>query len=209
MTTTSTNGRVPRKSLATQIDRLDLILDGFADGLNEAVAAAVQATVRDAVEATLRELLTNAELLRRLKPVAIPVRPSVAGRLWRGLVSAAKGCWDQAVALVSRVRNQVSRSATELAAGGRALSVQARRGMTAFGRRVWLAAVMTAVMAARFRKPLVIALGVGVSIGLGCYFAGPLVASMTSGMAGFVGSLAACAVKRLRQLAGRIELLDG
>jgi hypothetical protein len=39
--TTVVNGKAERKSLAQQIDRLDLILDGLADGLNEAVADAV------------------------------------------------------------------------------------------------------------------------------------------------------------------------
>jgi hypothetical protein len=34
MTTTTTNGRT-RKSLAEQIDRLDAILDGLADALND------------------------------------------------------------------------------------------------------------------------------------------------------------------------------
>ena len=34
MSTTTTNGRV-RKSLAEQIDRLDSILDGLADNLND------------------------------------------------------------------------------------------------------------------------------------------------------------------------------
>ena len=46
MTTTTTNGRV-RKSLAEQIDRLDQILDGLANGLNEAVAMVVREAVGD------------------------------------------------------------------------------------------------------------------------------------------------------------------
>ena len=51
MTTTTNvnaNGRI-RKSLAEQLDRLDLILDGLADGLNEAVATAVKEAVGVAV----------------------------------------------------------------------------------------------------------------------------------------------------------------
>ena len=52
MTMTTTNGR---KSLASQIDRLDTILDGLADGLNEAVASAV----KDAITIAVRETVAN------------------------------------------------------------------------------------------------------------------------------------------------------
>src|SRR5262249_1696240 len=37
---TTTNGTAEKKSLQSQLDRFDRILDGLADGLNEAVAAA-------------------------------------------------------------------------------------------------------------------------------------------------------------------------
>src|SRR5271157_422231 len=75
MTTTlnssvSTNGR-SRKSLADQIDRLDQILDGLADGLNEAVADAVKqavaVAVQEAVRGILTEVLTNPDLLAKLR----------------------------------------------------------------------------------------------------------------------------------------------
>src|SRR5437660_1121392 len=102
MTTTSTNGRGERKSLAGQLDRLDGILDGLADGLNEAVAQAVKEVVSAAVEAAVREVLTNAELQRRLRPepAAGPGRTRwTAGVLCRGVVSAAKQCWGRAAAM--------------------------------------------------------------------------------------------------------------
>ena len=75
MTTTlnpsvNTNGR-SRKSLADQIDRLDQILDGLADGLNEAVASAVKqavaVAVQEAVRGILAEVLTNPDLLAKLR----------------------------------------------------------------------------------------------------------------------------------------------
>ena len=73
MTTTtnpSTNGS-PRKNLAAQLDRLDQILDGLADGLNEAVASAVKqavsVAVQEAVRGILAEVLTNADLLAKLR----------------------------------------------------------------------------------------------------------------------------------------------
>jgi hypothetical protein len=54
------NGRVARPSLGDQLDRLDGILNGLADALNQSVTSAVSVTVgnavREAVEAATREL---------------------------------------------------------------------------------------------------------------------------------------------------------
>src|ERR1700688_1844887 len=65
-----TNGST-RKNLASQLDRLDGILDGLADGLNEAVASAVQqavaVAVQEAVRGILTEVLTNPDLLAKLR----------------------------------------------------------------------------------------------------------------------------------------------
>jgi hypothetical protein len=52
----------------------------------------------------------------------------------------------------------------------------------------------------QMRKPLVVAVGVGTVIGVGCYCAGPLVASTVSGLAGFTGALVASTVHALRQM---------
>src|SRR5262245_34173553 len=62
------HARLPRKTLSSQIDRLDGILDGLAEALNGAVADAVRdavgEAVREAVEATIREVLASPALLR-------------------------------------------------------------------------------------------------------------------------------------------------
>src|SRR6516162_10465102 len=83
-TNTTTNGR-RRPTLSEQIDRLDRTLDGLAEALNEAVADAVKAAVgaaaREAVQATLAEILTNPEVLAALRacaaPPPLPVTPPV------------------------------------------------------------------------------------------------------------------------------------
>jgi transposase InsO family protein len=54
MTTTTTNGQV-RKTLASQLDRLDSILDGLSDALNGAVATAVEGAVERAVKQAVGE----------------------------------------------------------------------------------------------------------------------------------------------------------
>src|SRR5262245_33074764 len=67
MTGPAANGR-QQKTLSHQLDRLDAILDGLAEALNESVAAAVRdavaAAVREAVEVALKEVLSRPELLR-------------------------------------------------------------------------------------------------------------------------------------------------
>src|SRR5262249_11582887 len=79
-TATTTNG--VRKTLASQIDRLDSILDGLSENLNQAGADAVQGAVelavrqavKEAMQAILTEVLTNADLLAGLRAV-LPAAP--------------------------------------------------------------------------------------------------------------------------------------
>ena len=80
--TIPTNGSM-RKTLASQLDRMDQMLDGLSEGLNEAVAAAVQAAVgqavRAAVQQALAEVLANPELRQRLAngdDLAAPAAPA-------------------------------------------------------------------------------------------------------------------------------------
>ena len=60
-----------RKTLASQLDRLDSILDGLSEGLSDAVASAVREAVglavQEAVQAVLTELLTNPLLREQLQ----------------------------------------------------------------------------------------------------------------------------------------------
>ena len=91
MSTTLTNGR-QRKSLAEQIERLDSILDGLSDGLNETIVCAV----KEAVRVVLAEVLTNPELLARLhpvQPIAAPEPPQPSrwlARAWGGARSVLR-----------------------------------------------------------------------------------------------------------------------
>src|SRR6516162_5838069 len=68
--TLETNGQ-SRKTLASQLDRLDSILDGLSEGLNQAVGQAVREAVglavQEAVQAVLTELLTNPALREQLQ----------------------------------------------------------------------------------------------------------------------------------------------
>ena len=87
---TTSNGQ-PRKTLASQLDRLDGILDGLDAALAGAVQDAVEQAVKQAVQAVLTEVLTNRELQEQLQQAAqhAPSRdethgkPSLLQRLWQ------------------------------------------------------------------------------------------------------------------------------
>jgi hypothetical protein len=202
MTTSSTNGRAQRKSLAEQIDRLDAILDGLADGLNEAVATAVKEAVGRAVEAALTELLASNELQRRLRAEQAK-RPGKVGRvvgaLGRCLLCVAQGCWNRIATTAAVCREKATKALVAVAERRKVIVSRVRGSLGAVGRRLWLGAVTGAALARHFGKPLLVALAVGTVLGLGCYLAGPAVASAVSGLAGFAGSLLTGGLSRLRQ----------
>jgi hypothetical protein len=207
--TMTTNGRPQRKSLAGQLDRLDHILDGFADGLNEAVAAAVKDAAVVAVEAAVRELLASAELQKRLncEPVSRPSLLRTAAKLLSsGLSRAATAFWGWVTQVAELGRNKASEAMSQLQQGRQVLVSRARRGMTAFARRVWLGGIMAVMLARRFRRPILIALASGTVIGVGCYLAGPMVASTVSGLAAFAGSLTGSMLGRVRRILRRAAM---
>jgi hypothetical protein len=198
MSTTSANGRAQRKSLAEQIDRLDAILDGFADNLNAVVVQAVKEAVSLAVEAALTEVLTNAELQQRLHPQPAKAGNSTLSWLWGGLVGKVKGVCSWLANVIGRGREKMADAAAVVGEGGKVLVHSVRCGLSAFAHWIWFTGVVTWSLVRHFRKPLLVALVSGLVIGLGCYLAGPAVSSMVSGLAGFIASLAASALGRLR-----------
>jgi hypothetical protein len=211
--TTTTNGRA-RKSLAEQIDRLDAILDGLADNLNAAVTDAVAGAVKEAVtvavqeavHAAVLEVLTNAELRRRLTPPQAPTsRPSapvvvcLAGavrRCWGWLTDA----WDTVKTAARTVCSKAMEAVRRCVADGRAKLQEAREQVSKKARTGWMLAIALAALAKRFRKQLLVALIVGVLVGVVCYVGGREIASVGCGLAGFVCSLATGAVNRLRRM---------
>jgi hypothetical protein len=211
MNPTTTNGPA-RKSLASQLDRLDAILDTLSEGLNEAVATAVEQAVTGAVQAAVVEVLTNPTLQLRLREgleIDRPANPllKAAKRVWGWLkagvaaacttmagwarkaytrtVGAATGCTE---GVVSKITHACRRTRTALKAG-------------------WRRTLLALTLAGRMRKALLAALAAGLTVGLGCYYAGPVVSSLVSGVAGFAGSLAAGATRALRGMLG--ERLGG
>src|SRR6516162_9745159 len=106
MTKTMEMIRPTRKTLASQLDRLDSILDGLSEGLTDAVSSAVREAVglavQEAVQAVLTELLTNPALREQLqRPAAAqPATPD-------GPASKNGGGKSRLAALCGRVRNKL------------------------------------------------------------------------------------------------------
>jgi hypothetical protein len=201
MTMTLDNG--VRKTLASQIDRLDSILDGLAENLNEAMATAVAdgvkeavtVAVQEAVHAALVEILSNAEVRKRLS-VQAPVLARFAEKArscWCWLAGTAKAVWSKAVATATAAGGKVQAKVRSLVTATGAKVFQAPRQVIRCARTGWMLMTTLASLARRFRTQLLVALAVGVLVGVVCYFAGREVASAVCGLAAEV-------VSRLRKL---------
>jgi hypothetical protein len=209
MATTTLNAGA-RKTLASQLDRLDTILDGLADNLNEAVAVAaadcmkeiVNVAVQEAVHAALVEVLSNAELRKRLANPADgqPTAIRLVRSCWAWVVGTAKEIWNKIVAVTYMAGDRLKEKGGPLVAAAGAKARQAGKEIARRARGGWMLVAALAALAKRFRTQLLVALGIGVLVGAVCYFAGREVASLGCGLAGFAGSLASGAVNRLRRI---------
>ena len=191
-TATTTNG--VRKTLASQIDRLDSILDGLSENLNQAVADAVQGAVglavrqavgqavKEAVQAVLAEVLTNADLLAAVRGI-VPVTPSP----------------DVTIDPPEPPRGLFRRASDGVKAGLGAAA-------TACGYVVGQAAGVKAVARAgwgltkKFKGRVLAACGVGVAAGALALWAAPWLGVLSASVAGFFSTLAVSARNALRGL---------
>src|SRR5579884_1627454 len=177
-----------RKSLASQIDRLDSMLDGLSDGLTEAVADAVKIAVtgaaKEAMQAAIVEILTNPEILAKMNASRPqPIQPAINSKPAGPTMKERFGQFCQ------NIRTDLANLRTIVVNRGRQL-----RGW-AFG--VWkgLVSRLSALweksrVLGRYKRPLVIAAGVGTAVAIGAWFAGPQLSAILSGVGGFVGTLA-------------------
>src|SRR5262245_15546806 len=193
MTTTTTNGSV-RKTLASQLDRLDGILDALSDGLNQAVATAVEGAVeravrlavgqavKEAVQAVLTEVLTNADLLASLRAV-LPSAPSPA---------APSDPPERPKGLFRRACDGIKAG---LAAAGTACAavVGQAAGIKTVIRTGWQ-------LAKKFKGRLLAASAVGVAAGAVTLWAAPWLGVVGASVAGFFTTLAVSARNALRRL---------
>jgi hypothetical protein len=186
--TTATNGQV-RKTLASQIDRLDSILDGLSDNLNEAVATAVELAVRqavgqavkEAVQTVMVEIMTNADLLATLRAVL----PSAPAGNTTAPPERPKGLF----------RRACDKAKAGLAVAGTACAAVAGQaaGVKAVARAGWQ-------LARKFKGRVLAACGVGLAAGAVTLWAAPWLGVAAASVVGFCGTLAVKARNALRGL---------
>jgi hypothetical protein len=180
--TTTTNGRAARPTLATQIDRLDRLLDGLSENLTEAVADAVKAAVVQAVQTVLTEVLTNPAVLAKLRDALPPVPPPkatvVSGPRLRERL-AQVWAW-----LGAKVRAAVGACQGGLNRLGAAVAHQCKRARGAV-QATWLRLRVLR----HFRGQLLLALALGVAGGVAAYLAAPWLAALLGGVAGFMTAI--------------------
>jgi hypothetical protein len=221
--TTNTNSRPSRPSLAAQIQRLEDILARLPESLAQTVGEAVHDAVGKAVELAVREVLTNADVLHTLQaqmaPAAEPAMSAPNSSLTKSLGQAWQRTRDNAAWAGAKVGEQAA------AVGGWLSRACARVGGCLQTGWAWAkgvcgraAAGMAVVcnmlpallmMLWAYRKPVLVALTVGAVVGLGCYFAGPLISALFSGLLAFVGALVVNLVRRLRQVMEAVRVPGG
>jgi hypothetical protein len=191
-----TNGQI-RKNLASQLDRLDSILDGLADGLGEAVVTAVREAVglavQEAVRAVLTEILTNPELIDKL----------------RGRVAAPAQVLEAAVAPTPAepLRTRLVRGLGRLwhGVGSGLRTVCQTCGNTLCKARARVAAAWTRLQGVRrFQSQFLIALTIGTLWGVTAYCAAPWLAAAASGVGGFATTVLVQAGLWLRRRRGTV-----
>jgi hypothetical protein len=196
MTTTTTNGQA-RKTLASQLDRLDSILDGLADALNGAVATAVEGAVeravkqavgeavRETLQAVIAEVVSNPDLLAAARTLLapgstadVPASPPEPPERPRGLFRRACDKVQAGVAAAG--------SACAAVAGQAA-------GVNAVARGGWR-------LAKQFRGRVLAACGVGLAAGAATLLAAPWLGVAAASVMGFFSTLAVAARNALRGL---------
>jgi hypothetical protein len=164
MTATMTNGPAKRRQLADELDRLDNIIEGLANGLPEAVASATREGARQAVRDVIVELVSNPELRGLIAGLAPPRVVEAAPAVPPEAAAPRPGFWARA------------KSAAATAVG---------RCRAAVATATATAKTLSAVMP--LRKVILAGAGVGLVVGLVAY-------ACPHGLAAAVGGLgAACA----------------
>ena len=190
MTSPYTNGR-KRPSLSEQINRLDGILDGLSDGLNDAVADAVKAAVglavKEAVQTVLKELLTNPAIVAKLHPPGVPLAAEPL---------AAPAPARKATTLSQRLSNGWRRVRGYAAEVGESCH-EAMQRLRTYASELWHNAIgpVTALWTHReilwhFKGQILTALAIGLLMAVLACYAEPWINTVTSGIGGFVTTLA-------------------
>jgi hypothetical protein len=197
MMTTTTNGQI-RKTLASQLDRLDSILDGLSDALNEAVASAVEGAVeravkqavgeavRETLQAVIAEVVSNPDLLAAARTLLAPGTPAEV------LPDSPTTPPERPKGLFRRACDKAKAGLGVAATACAAVAGQAA-GVKAVARGAW-------GLARKFKGRLLAAGGVGLAAGAVTLFGAPWLGVAAASVVGFCGTLAVKARNALRGL---------
>jgi superoxide dismutase len=193
MTNVNTNGQT-RKTLASQLDRLDTILDTLDQGLQEAVASAVQeavsVAVHEAIQSLLKEVLTNPEVLSQVR--ALLIAPTITKQVPQSTTSSSE--------LKAAVRERFGNLWRSIKARIQSAKQACGNGWLRINQ--WTSKLLLRCRVfSQFKRQLLCSMGVGLLAGVGAYFAGPYVAAAAGWLSGFattIGVQLAVAWKRLK-----------
>ncbi|MBA4192138.1 MAG: hypothetical protein C0467_29525 [Planctomycetaceae bacterium] len=201
MATATLNGKPQRKQLGDQLDRLDSIIDALAEGLPGAVADACRDGARLAVKDAIIEIISNPELRALLSPPpasapSVPVSPPEPKPMpepkpgfWKRFTSKAKAASNAVVGAALKAKNSV-----------------VDRCKTA---RDTIVAVGTAAGEAMPTKQIsLVALGVGVVVGVACLVVPQTVAAVVGAVGAAATAVSVQVGGWLKRAAGRFGLVS-
>ena len=173
-----------RPSLNDQIHRLDRILDGLAEGLNESVATAVQeavvTAVKAATETVLRELLNSGVMNPALAAAMTPPAPKLP--MYQRIGNACRWLWRKAIAVVKALPSTTCNCVKRLVNGvGRAVSATRRATLSQVTRSA-AAVVSVFVIVWRLRRSVPIAITAGLGAAALGYSSTPELTALLHGM---------------------------
>ena len=194
--------KTQRKSLAGELDRLDSIIDaldvGLTGAVKDAVREAVSTAVSETVRATLLEIVTNPDvlvLLRSLNPVVVQPSPDSAP------TTATQPCLSTSQRLRQSISSAWTWSLSKVKAAGNTIASRYRKirdgAVSTFQKinLVW-----------RLKRRLLIAFGVGVTIGTLGYFASPGLAGVLTGIGAMGTTLGAQLALWAKRIFGSVPL---
>jgi hypothetical protein len=176
-TPTVSNSNPPRRQLSDQIDRLDRVLDGLAEGLNSAVADAAREGTRLAVKDAIVEILTEPTLRARLHQATAPEPPGDGDRPARrpGFWARLKARTAQAFQSAGQIASHAVRG---VVCGAKALAAKAASAVRAVGQLGSL------------KRLTVVGLGAGIAFATAAAVAPRAVATALSAVSGAVAGAA-------------------
>ena len=169
MATATMNGKLPRKQLSDQLDRMDTLIDGLADALPEAVADACRDGARQAVKDAVLEILGSPELRALITEVA-SARATPASEP----IVAKPSIWTRLRAKLAELRTRV---AAPIQSAKEAVAMRIRTATT-------LASIAAGVLTTVLPSKTTLLAGaiIGLTVGVIGYASSHLIAAMIGGV---------------------------